>query len=1284
MRNTEALAEQFGVNDEQALALDFKENTALRASAGSGKTRVLTARFVRILLEETDADLDDIVAITFTRKAATVMKDRIHRELAVWLKKPQYANNSRLTDFRLRMSEARIDTIHGFLGELIRQYFQVLGIDPGFTILEEVDTKVLMLRFAEASIRTIFDDASQKERLNSMMTIYGADLAETSLRDAVISLYQGMRGAGDTVQAVRARHSEHESQIAAIDTEKSSVKAGTPSIEPRISSIEPRIMSNTGITTNIGISALEHIGLDLLEQLDNRFRAYKDRENVLDFSDLELLACDLLEKPESCRSIRDSFRHLMMDEFQDVNPLQMRIVNLLIRDGQRAIAPGRLFIVGDSKQSIYGFRGADYRVFGEASELIAKQGSARKLSKCYRCTDAIIDTVNHVFSQLMNAYEPLCLPREKSGRPVELITWTADDRKILKPSNRWASYKELIPDGDPEDADAVLRAPYREVVDTNRMVLQGNVIAGRMAALNAEGIPYRDMAILVPSRTSLAAIENGLYSRDIPYCVLGGLGFWSRPEVADILNLYRLIFQPQDRASFYAVLRSPLFSFADDLLLKCRHIDQEAKDKVLRPEVLLERLADDLSRDMPNGFANEGNNGSDKAKNPDAILTTRAASIFKHLLPLDGLLGPSELFRIVLETTGYPDILLLLPNGEKKIRNLEKLTQVVDEFSRKHGYTARDLPSYMDALQESGGMDSEAFLDNEDSEAVKILTIHASKGLEFPVVFLPSMDRAVDTVGARFKPLLVLHPVNGITAIGVDEDQNASPELNPAYQQVFITRLNRKLEESRRVFYVAATRAQSLLVMIGEHQYAKKGGIDAQNSFMKQLSLALADRKMPDSLICLDAEAFLGHMKVQPDMPIIETLTPDEDAESAGPVSFGYEAAGISDKTRKTEHPIAAEVREYPYKLESRTIPANTSMPPHRPFGLVNVSQWMSWRDCPRQYWLSRIIRMPGQSDVQTALETSNGTNQDSFKELFQESFQEETEDPSEEMNHESYQDPSLDSTTILADPDLMIDAARLGTWIHAQLQDIPLDRSGSFPVLGRCDLNKIRIPSWLENQRQHALHLLEGYNRIIGNVAGNPSISAGNPSISAGNQGMSARNQGIHNGNTAISDENPETSERLVCSWSEFEFRIKASDSLELIGVIDRLDIVETKDGFRAVITDHKSNHIQNEQSMLEKASYYAIQLQVYAWAISRMPIWRGMPVEVIRGELYFLDAGQSAVVRVDPDQQASAVDSLIQALPDLLGLLKEEGYPMKEGDACTWCQHRKICEMLNAMIPA
>jgi ATP-dependent exoDNAse (exonuclease V) beta subunit len=284
---------------------------------------------------------------------------------------------------------------------------------------------------------------------------------------------------------------------------------------------------------------------------------------------------------------------------------------------------------------------------------------------------------------------------------------------------------------------------------------------------------------------------------------------------------------------------------------------------------------------------------------------------------------------------------------------------------------------------------------------------------------------------------------------------------------------------------------------------------------------------------------------------------------------------------------------------------------------------------------------MPGQPDVHTAQETLPETFQDSLQELSQDSLQ--------ELSQDSSQDSSQDLAPMLADPDLTIDAARLGTWIHAQLQEIPLDRSGPYTVLGRCDLSKTRFPRWLETQKQHAIHLLEGYNLIIGNA-----------------------------------DRSPTASERLAHSWSEFEFRIKASDSLELIGVIDRLDIVETPDGFRAVISDYKSNHIQDDKTMQEKAAYYAIQLQVYAWAISRMPIWQGKPVEVVRGELYFLDAGQSVTVDVGCDERAKAVDSLIQALPDLLGLLGQEGYPMKEGDACTWCQHGKVCDTLNTLIPA
>jgi len=1206
MRKTEDIAEKFAVNDEQAQALDFTENTALRASAGSGKTRVLTKRFVRILLEETDADLNDIIAITFTRKAATEMKGRIRRELAAWLKKPQYAQDRRLTDFRFRMSEARIDTIHGFLGKLIRESFQVLGIDPGFTILEEVDAKVLTMRFIDASIRSIFDDPLQKDRLVSCMTLYGADIGESPLRDAVFSLYQGMRCTGETVHTIKERYRAYE----------------------------------TGTTPSMGIRALEHIGLDLLDQLDKRFRAYKDMENVLDFSDLELLACDLLERPASCRSIRDSFRHLMMDEFQDVNPLQMRLVNLLTRDENGAVPPGRLFIVGDSKQSIYGFRGADHRVFGATCDIIARQGTARHLSMCYRCTDTIIQTVNHLFSRLMSAYEPLQLPREKSGRPVELITWTSDDRKILKPSSRWVFYKELIPDGSPEDADTVLRAPYRESVETNRMMLQGKVIAGRMAALNAEGTPYRDMAILVPSRSSLSAIENALYSKNIPYCVLGGLGFWSRTEISDILNLYRLIFQPQDRVALYAVLRSPLFSFSDDLLLRCRQIDRESKEKALRPEVLLECLARALSGDdalsdaaaLPDDdVMSDAATLSDDAALRDAavmsdeMLSARAAGVFKSLLPLDGILGPSELFQTMLQTSGYAEILLLLPKGEKKIRNLEKLVQVVNEFSRKHGYTARDLPLYLDALQESGGMDSEAFLDNEDSEAVKILTIHASKGLEFPVVFLPSMDRAVDAIGSRFKPFLVLHPDNGLAAIGADENQNISPALNLPYQEVFNARLARELEESRRVFYVAATRAQSLLVMVGEHQPAKDGGLNAQNSFMKQLSWALSGCAIPDSLRLLDAEKFLGCMPDPPDLQKTTDLNHGEDAEGSGTGST-----------------------------------APLSMPVHRPSGLASVSQWMSWRDCPRQYWLSRLIRIPGQADVQVFEEASRNPAQDADGISPHASF---PEDPVV---------PSQDATGQLADQGPVIDASRLGTWVHAQLQDIPLDRSGLFPVLGQCSLDDARIPRWLESQREHALHLLDGYNRIIKDGDLHSGMSVGSRVRSAGNPASSWEVPDVF-------PDNSKKSEKLVHSWNEFEFRIRASDSLELIGVIDRLDIVETQDGFRAVIIDYKSNHIQDELSMLEKAAYYAIQLQVYAWAVSRMPIWRGKPAEPIRGELYFLDAGKSVTVPIGHDEQIVAIESLIRALPDLLGLLNQEGYPMKEGDACTWCQQKPTCEMLK-----
>lgn len=872
------LCKEYGVNAEQAGALNIDENTALRAGAGSGKTRVLTKRFVRLLLERPEVDLKSIVAITFTRRAATEMKDRIRKELSARLSRSNNPETKkRLVQLRMMITTASIDTIHGFCGRLIRNNYIILGIDPAFEIIEEVDAGMKLSQLTDEAIRAYMDNPENRERLEAVIKAYSSGILAGSLKNSVINLYQSIREKGLSPSEISFSQYKTES------------KAGNES------------------------SLLEEIAIELLKVLDWSYTKYKNRENLLDFSDLEVLACKLLQNNEISRRLFNSIRYLLVDEFQDVNPLQKRILDFLcIHEGK--IPEGKLFVVGDHKQSIYGFRGADYRVFEETCKKVSETGQVRHLSNCYRSTKNIIDTVNHVFQHLLNPFEPLQYPDadKDRGALIELITWEKSAIKDESSITRWEAVKKLLTDGSKvEEFKKALYADYSGNIAVDKKDLQGDMIAGKIQQLINEGFGYCDIAILLRSRTSLQAIEGSLERNTIPYCVLGGLGFWERQEIIDILALYQLIFQPEDRLAFYSVLRSPLFSFSDDTLLLFSHIQKKNEGNV-RISMQLEQLC---------------HNCTDEEK----WAVERATRIFKKLLPLDGILNARSLLQLILEQTGYPEILLSLPQGEKKYRNLEKLIRIVDEFENKGIYTARELPGYLQMLQESAGLDGEAFLDNEDSNAVKILTIHASKGLEFPAVIIPDMDRAVDAMSKKDKPLLYFHPQKGICAIGLNEELETDRNVNPDYAEIYTQRLSRELEDSRRVFYVAATRAEKFLAFVGELQDVDADEpLEDQNSFMKQLLWALANGGECECIREVDGGSLIRD-KLQ-----IEKYPPE----------WAKENVDLIEETLKKEEDFTGLIRAYSPEAS----------------GVLSISQWLKYRNCPRGYFLEQIAKITAMS----------------------------------------------------------------------------------------------------------------------------------------------------------------------------------------------------------------------------------------------------------------------------------------------------------------------------------
>lgn len=758
------ICQEYGVNEEQAQALDTNKNIALKAGAGSGKTRVLTCRYLRLLSQ--GIDIDRIVAITFTKKAATKMKEEIRKRITAKIEQSLDARErEKWKNIRTLIAAANINTIHSFLSNLLKDNFALLGIDPNFEIMEEVDGAIKLSQFAEESIHEYLENPQNEFLVNSVLDAYSTKIITSgSLKEDTIILYQNLREKGIELNKV------------------------TPSNRP-----------------------LEKMALELIKVLHVKYQDFKSRERLLDYNDLEIMTEKLLDNKEVRLAYLERYYYFLVDEFQDVNSIQKRILDKLVVNDDDIIPPGRLFIVGDHKQSIYGFRGSDYQIFEQTCSLIEKNGQVSLLTNCYRSTKNIVDGVNCFFEQLLDPFERLKIPEKKKslGAKIELVTWTGAKNPYKE---QWDNLKKLLPDDSKDEELKKILHNFKPQTPGN-WDCQGEALAKKIMELRQRGFSFKEMAILLRSRSSLKTIENSLLKNSIPYCVLGGIGFWGRQEVIDIIALYKFIFDPENIADLLTVLRSPIFGFSDDLIF---NIMTNKQGNVL--ETLESSL--DFEEDW---------------------LIQRTLKILKKCLKYAEILNAYQLIKKLCQETSYPQILLALPDGQRKFRNLEKLFAIVREFERKGIYTARELPDYLKELEENSGMTGESFLDTEDNDAVKILTIHAAKGLEFGAVFLPNLEKALDFISKRNKPLFYYSEGKGIVALELDEEGKEDIDANPDYAEIFHEKLLKENSDSRRVFYVAATRAQKYLCLMGEDQELKKNNDPlALNSFMRQLKWALA------------------------------------------------------------------------------------------------------------------------------------------------------------------------------------------------------------------------------------------------------------------------------------------------------------------------------------------------------------------------------------------------------------------------------------------------------------
>lgn len=795
---------------EQQAAIALNDSKLIRAGAGTGKTTVLTMRYLALL--EKGFRPSEIVAITFTRKAARELRERIDQFL---LDRAVTTGAQKWREARNQLISAPISTIHAFYSTILRCYPLEAELEPGFKVLDEVDTDVMLQR----ALSTLIIRGWQRQcpHLDLLSLLHGSGAAEGdgSLARQLRELYTQARNRGillETIQlseqynslpswqesrdaycqlmadepqvasCLEARGKDSQEmkrirqglveagyQLAAVKTPREllamysylsrliSCKSG------RLKEQKQFVVKATELLKQLlsagGTPLLAEAVLALLRELEQVYSQVKQAQNGLDYADLQLKVWDLLrQNPDIAAELRAKYKVFLVDEFQDTDRLQEKIIRRLVEvDGIIPSGPpGRLFVVGDEKQSIYRFRGAEVQVFDDLRRDMVIRNPERELSITanYRSRYSLIELANKLFSPLMNQsagirYIPLTATR---GKPGEISA------RIV--------YCQQKEDQSLAEAEAnQLAALVREMVDNRQQLVTDENETPRP-------VEYGDIAVLLRARTHLKEYEHSLRAAGVPYVVVGGVGFYGQQEVLDVLNMLKVIANKFDRLSLVAVLRSPMFSLSDDsILAMCTA--SEANGSLLHSEP-------DLPREQ-----------SERLKWARHIIGQLRRQQFR--------LGIKELLEQILVLTHYREMILARVGGLQCYANVEKLLALAGDFEQLGSRRLGDFLTWVE--QAAQQPESEGQVDSEKANTVRIMTIHASKGLEFPLVILPVCRSRLLTRPGQI----------GLEGGGLVFRQQWDCSIWNKYAE---RERQREIEEYKRLLYVALTRAEDWLVVL--------------------------------------------------------------------------------------------------------------------------------------------------------------------------------------------------------------------------------------------------------------------------------------------------------------------------------------------------------------------------------------------------------------------------------------------------------------------------------------
>jgi ATP-dependent exoDNAse (exonuclease V) beta subunit len=902
---------------EQAQAIARRQgDLMLSASAGSGKTSVLVERFVASVVHD-GLRAEQVLAITFTEKAAGELRARVRGRL-LELGEREAARQA---------EGAWITTFHGFCARILRAHAVAAGLDPAFAVLDPADGRAAQREAFDTALAG-FLAAPRTEALD-LAAAYTVD----RLQRMVVGAHDALRSRGQTRPALPApRPADPDAARAALQhacaafaaelagaNGGAAVAAAREALDVCRTALDAgatahpkgaRVARNAGPLKTAAAEAYRaacdaHLhaladqravpALALVDELLGRYAdayaAAKRARAAVDFDDLELLARDLLVRgPGIAAGYRERFDRIMVDEFQDTNPLQLELLEMVARDNACT--------VGDELQAIYAFRHADVEVFRARRERLEASGQTATLATNFRSRPEILRALNGAFGPLHDRWVDL-RPGRDDGPAAEPVV-----ELLLTDADAWnGEAPGALGVGLPA-AGAVKHAEAR-------------LVAQRVGELvHEEGAAARDVVVLLRASTEMGLYERALELAGLPTLAGGGRGWWGRQQIRDLCHLLAALANPRDEEALLGLLASPMVGVSSDTLallaLNARQ-DHTTIWEAVHEHALAPAPAD--------------------ARRLEAFRAWFAEE--RERAPR---LGLDEILQRVLRRTRYDLHMLALPRGARRLANVHKLLRMAAAYEARRGRDVRGFIDLATAELEADAREPDAPVDLGGLDAVRLMTIHAAKGLEFPVVVVADLGRR----GNLSPPdLHVSEDRVGLRLIGLDAAKVTALDFDAIEGE---RRAGEEAEE-RRVMHVAMTRAEERLILSG----AARLGDNWPQPGPGAAPISWIGPALVPGVAALDpADPVRDHGLVRTvlNSPASDVLR----LEAPVPVAPGGQLALALNGGAPVSTPAAAV-----------TLPDPVVTPPPPPPSALSYSSLTRYAQCPYRFHLERGLGLPEQ-----------------------------------------------------------------------------------------------------------------------------------------------------------------------------------------------------------------------------------------------------------------------------------------------------------------------------------